>query len=123
MDALTALISAFEALLAHAHFLSIALGMVIASSAAQWAKFPIRRWFIRTIAGLVAFLVTFATWPDPSLAWKVVWSLTTAALTPITYQVITHYVPWLGERMTADRGLAHMLERSAAEPARQDDTQ
>lgn len=129
MDAINAFAVFFDGLLAHAHFLSITLGMLIASGVAQWAKYPIRRffynqgqsdrspissereaefhrWCIRTIAGVVAFTVTFATWPDSNLTWRIVWSCASAALTPITYLVFTHIWPWLGERATADRGLS-----------------
>jgi hypothetical protein len=145
MELITQVAQFFEALLAHAHFLSIVLGMIVASGVAQWAKYPVRRWFysrgrcdesripanqeaefhrwcIRSIAGVVAFAVTFATWPDPVMSWRVVWSLATAALTPLTYQIVTHFWPWLGEKATADRGLPPVMPEPSRE-CRRDDTQ
>lgn len=128
MEILTKIADVFDALLTHAHFASILLGLVISTGLTQLAKYPLRlyfyrkgadplsrvtpeievefhRWTVRLVAVLSGTLGTFLTWPDGSLAYRLVWSIASGLACPTLYSVVTHFVPWLGEKATADKVL------------------
>lgn len=128
MNTFTAIGTFFEGLLAQAHFVSILLGLVISTGFTQLAKYPVRlyfyrkgldplsrltpeievefhRWAIRLIAVVTGALGTFLTWPDGSLTYRLVWSIAAGLACPTLYAVTCHFVPWLGEKATADKVL------------------
>lgn len=118
----------FEGLLTHVHFVSIVLGVVISTGFTQLAKMPIRlyffrkgldpqspmtpeievefhRWTVRLVAVVSGALATFATWPDGSFTYRLVWSIAAGVASPTLYAIVCHYIPWLGEKATADKAL------------------
>lgn len=128
MDILNDIARLVEGLIQHAHFVSIALGFVISAGFTQLVKMPLRlyfyrkgldpesrltpeievefhRWTVRLISVLAGFAGTLATWPDGTWGYKLVWAAATGLACPTLYIVITHYIPWLGDKASADRAL------------------
>lgn len=144
MDTITALAKFFETLLAYGYFMAIVWGLAVSQGVTQVLKYPLRRffyargqdpynpmtaeievahhrWWVRVIAFASGFSTTFAIWPGDSLAVRIVVSVAVGGLSPLLYQVVTHWWPWLGEKATADRVLPEPLPPPAGEAARRDD--
>lgn len=128
MGILTKIADVFDALMTHAHFASILLGLVISTGFTQLAKMPLRlyfyrkgldplsrvtpeievefhRWTVRLVAVASGALGTFLTWPDGTLSYKLIWSLAAGLACPTLYSVVVHYVPWLADKASSDRML------------------
>ena len=118
MDTLKTARDSFENLLAHAHAVSIVLGLVISMMTTQWAKYPLRRlsddrgWSLatfkfstRTFAAAIGFAVTWTTWPVTG-KFAVIWGLATGFSTPAVYmglrRAIGHFWPWLADKVSTD---------------------
>jgi hypothetical protein len=141
MDTITAAAEFFEKLLAYGYFMAVVWGFAVSQALTQILKYPLRRhfyakgqdpyspvtpeievahhrWWVRVIAFGSGFATTLAIWPDDALAVRIVVSVAVGGLSPLLYQVVTHWWPWLGEKATADRALPPPLPPPA--PTRDD---
>lgn len=128
MEIITAIGNFIEGLFTHAHLSSIVAGLLLSIGFTQLAKYPLRllfhrkgldpdskltpeievefhRWVTRLIAVVAGIIGAFATWPDGSLTYRLVWSTATGLAAPAIYSIAVHFWPWLGDKASADRAI------------------
>lgn len=136
MDTITSIVNGagelVEGLLAHAHLMSIVLGLALSFGLTQWSKGFIRlayyrrarnphdamteaeslaryRLAVRSIAILTGVIATLLTWPGGPWTHRIVWSLAVGAASPTAYWILTRvaarYWPEVAEYVSADSKL------------------